>query len=54
MKKSYIAPVCEIVKLNTADIIATSGGVGTGSAPGDDFNPSDPTYGRGWFDDDEW
>ena len=24
MKKTYIAPVCEIVKLNAADIIATS------------------------------
>ena len=24
MKKTYIAPTCEIVKLNTRDIIATS------------------------------
>ena len=24
MKKTYIAPVCEIVKLNATDIIATS------------------------------
>lgn len=55
MKKSYIAPVCEIVKLNTADIIATSGGVGDGGAPGREYFGSDVSYGRdGWFDDDEW
>lgn len=55
MKKSYIAPVCEIVKLNTADIIATSGGVGDGGAPGREYFGGDVSYGRdGWFDDDEW
>ena len=54
MKKTYIIPSCEIVKLNASDIIATSGGVGTGSAPGDEFNSGDESYGRGWFDSDEW
>lgn len=49
MKKSYIAPVCEIVKLNTADIIATSL-----TTPGREFNGEDVNYGRdSWFDD-EW
>lgn len=32
MKKTYIAPVCEIVKLNATDIIATS--VGTNDEVG--------------------
>ena len=42
MKKTYIAPVCEIVKLNATDIIATSTGtLGRG------YNGDDQSYGRG-------
>lgn len=50
MKKTYIAPSCEIVKLNAADIIATSLN-STGRA----YNSTDVSYGReGFWDDDEW
>lgn len=51
MKKTYIAPSCEIVKLNAADIIATS----LGSAKDKPGYGTPGGYGReGFWDDDEW
>lgn len=48
MKKTYIIPSCEIVKLNAADIIATS--IGTNNTQGNGTQ-----LGReGFWDDDEW
>lgn len=53
MKKTYIAPACEIVKLNAADIIATSF-----NAP-NDYMPDggdDNSFSRDgdFFDFEEW
>lgn len=49
MKKTYIAPACDIVKLNEADIIATS--IGTNDEPGNGVQLS--REGDFW-DGDEW
>lgn len=49
MKKTYIAPACDIVKLNEADIIATS--IGTNDEPGNGVQLS--RDGDFW-DGDEW
>lgn len=56
MKKTYIVPTCEFVKLNAADIIATSGGVGDGGTLGQGFSETDITYGRDgdFWDDEDW
>lgn len=48
MKKTYIAPTCEVVKLNAADIIATSFGVNTDK-------PTTEQLGReGFWEDEDW
>jgi len=44
MKKIYNSPRLIIVQMNATVLQATSGGVGTGSKPGDEYNPEDPTY----------
>ena len=53
MKKTYIAPACEIVKLNAADIIATSFGTPHDLMPegGDDNSFSRD---GDFFDFEEW
>lgn len=50
MKKSYIAPSCKIRLVKKCNIIATSGGGGvrTGSTPGNEYEETDVSYGRGW------
>lgn len=48
MKKTYIAPDMEIVKLNEADIIATSFGTPHDNVPVDDNE--DNNFARDW----EW
>jgi hypothetical protein len=55
MKKQYIIPYMETVKIRTAHQILAGSGVQTGSAPGDEYNDNDVTFGRGFdgFDDDE-
>ena len=55
MKKTYINPTMNIVKLNAkSNILAGSGGVNNNSTVGNAFNGSDVTYGRGgMFDEDE-
>jgi hypothetical protein len=49
MKKTYINPTMNIVKLNAkSNILAGSdGGVQTSSTVGKEFNGSDISYGRG-------
>ena len=44
MKKIYNSPRLIIVQMNATVLQAISGGVGTGSKPGDEYNPEDPTY----------
>ena len=41
MKKTYIAPVCDVVMLNAADIISTSNTLGRS------YNSNDVSYSRG-------
>lgn len=43
-KKAYIHPALETIEVKTVGMLAVSGGVGSGSTPGNDYNPSDPTY----------
>lgn len=53
MKKTYIIPSCEIVKLNTNDIIATSFSTPHDSVPG---GGSENSFSRDgdFFDFEEW
>ena len=44
MKKIYYAPDMEIVKIQTTGMLATSGGVGSGSPLGDEYTPSDQSF----------
>ena len=44
MKKIYYAPDMEIVKIQTTGMLATSGGVGSGSPLGDEYNSSDQSF----------
>ena len=49
-KKMYIDPTMRVVLMKPAKVLSDSGGVSTGSKPGDEYNPTDPTYSRqdGW------
>ena len=54
MKKTYIQPQTESIKINAMTLLAGSGGVGNGDAVGNSYDPDAKTYGRrGWFDDDD-
>ncbi|MBQ7513760.1 MAG: hypothetical protein IJS95_05160 [Prevotella sp.] len=44
MKKAYINPEMEIVKIQTTGMLATSGGVTDGSPLGDEFTPGDQSF----------
>ena len=44
MKKIYFAPDMEIIKIQTTGMLATSGGVGSGSPLGDEYTPSDQSF----------
>lgn len=49
MKKTYIIPSCEVVKLNAADIIATS--IGTNNVPG---NGTQLSREGDFWDEEDW
>lgn len=51
MKKTYIAPVCEIVKLNKTDIIATSGFDSVNESKGHGTTGGFARGSDGWEDD---
>ena len=54
MKKTYLNPQIEIIEIKTVGMLAQSGGVETGSTPGNEYNSSDPDPARmGIFDDEE-
>ena len=53
MKKTYINPALEVVKIQTAGMLAVSGGVGNGSTVGNSYNSDDVSYGRDYDFDDE-
>ena len=54
MKKTYINPTMNIVKLKANSSILACSGVDTGSKVGNAYSSSDVTYGRGgMFDEDE-
>ena len=44
MKKTYFIPAMEIVKIQTTGMLATSGGVTSGSPLGDEYTPSDESF----------
>lgn len=48
MKKTYIAPAVELVKLNPADIIATSFGVNNQTGDGNQLSRD------GFWDEEDW
>lgn len=51
--KKYIKPICETIKLNTqSGILAGSGGLTTGSTPGQSYTSTDVSYGHD--DDFDW
>lgn len=56
--KRYIEPAIEIVNIETQQLMAGSGGLTTGSKPGNEYTPGDVNYSRGssWDDEDdeEW
>ena len=55
MKKQYIIPYMETVKIKTAHQILAGSGVQTGGTPGNEYSNGDVTYGRGFagYDDDD-
>lgn len=55
MKKQYTAPAIEVVKLNPADLIATSPGIGTGFSDSSQGSLSRGDYGD-WefFEEGDW
>ena len=53
MKKTYQNPTLEVVKIQTAGMLAVSGGVGNGSTVGNSYNSDDVSYGRDYDFDDE-
>ena len=53
MKKTYQNPALEVVNIQTAGMMAVSGGVGTGSTVGNSYNKDDVSYGREQDFDDE-
>ena len=54
MKKTYINPTMEVVKIQINQMLAASPGVETGDGLGNGYNSSDVTYGRDFdFDDEE-
>jgi len=54
MKKTYINPTMEVVKIQINQMLAASPGVETGDGLGNGYNSSDVTYGRDFdFDEEE-
>ena len=46
MKKTYIKPNVEVVKVNFIDSILTLSGVETGGTPNNEYHSGDPTLSR--------
>ena len=44
MKKIYFAPDMEIVKIQTTQMLASSGGVANGSSLGDEYTNTDVSF----------
>ena len=54
MKKTYINPTMEVVKIQINQMLAASPGVENGDGLGNSYNSGDVTYGRDFdFDDEE-
>ena len=54
MKKTYIIPTLEVVRVETQQMLALSGGVSNGSGVGNSFNDGDVSYSRDMFIDGEY
>lgn len=52
--KKYIKPTIVEVKIENNVILAGSGGLDDGNTPGNGYDPSAPSYGKGgmWSDED--
>ena len=54
MKKTYINPSMEIVKINATSQLLSGSGIETGGTPGEEYTSTDVSYSRGFdFDDEE-
>ena len=54
MKKTYINPEIEIIKIASLAQLLNGSGVLTGGTPGEEYTPGDVSYSRGFdFDEDE-
>ena len=56
MKKTYMNPTLLVVKIQTHQMLAASGGIGDGEGkPGQGYDGGDVSYGRdSYFDEDEY